>query len=53
MYAQLVLLADKKECQPQNSMVFSVAILLIFTSIIIVVGFVVVVSRYDVLDIVH
>lgn len=45
----------KKEYQLQNSMVFSVAILL--SIIIIVVGFVViaivVVSRYDVLDIVH
>lgn len=45
----------KKEYQLQNSMVFSVAILL--SIIIVVVGFVViaivVVSRYDVLDIVH
>lgn len=47
-----------KEYQPQNSMVFSVAILLIITSIIIVVVdlvviVIVMVSRYDVLDIVH
>lgn len=58
IYVQLMLLADAKknlEYQPQNSMVFGVAIL--FSIIIIIVGFVViaivVVSRYDVLDIVH
>lgn len=62
VFVQLLLLADAKkkvkEYQPQNYMVFSVAILLTFTSVIIVIVVfvvivIVVVSRCDELDIVH